>query len=76
MAIEAGWCTVCGPSCVCDTGVVVENLGQIWLLLLDQLLEHGDLSDFLECKDFVLLVAIDGETSRVISTVFETGETW
>jgi hypothetical protein len=53
----------------------LESLGQVGLGFLDELLQLGDLSDFLEGADFVLLVTIHGKTRRVIATVLESRET-
>jgi hypothetical protein len=58
---------------VCDTSVVVKDLGEVWLLLRDQLLQFGDLADLLEGEDLVAFVAIDGETGGVVTSVLETG---
>jgi hypothetical protein len=55
--------------------VVVKDLGHVGLLLLDELLQLGDLANLLEGKDLVLLVAIDGNTGGVVAAVLETGET-
>jgi len=71
MAVQPRRGTVGGPSSVGDTGMRIEDLGHVGLLLFDQSLEHGDLADLLEGHDGVLLVAIDGETGRIISTVLE-----
>jgi hypothetical protein len=60
---------------VCNTGVVVKDLCEVGLLLLDELLQLGDLANLLVGKDLVLLVAIDGDTGGVVAAVFETGET-
>jgi hypothetical protein len=59
---------------VCNAGVRVEDLGQVWLLLLDQGLQLGDLADLLEGENLILLVTIYGQTGRVVATVFEAGE--
>ena len=59
VAVDTRWRTVGGPSGVCNTGVRVEDLGEIWLLLLNELLQLCDLADLLERKDLVLLVAIN-----------------
>ncbi|KXT02277.1 hypothetical protein AC579_8322 [Pseudocercospora musae] len=72
MAVDSGWRTVGGPSGVCDSCVVVEKLGEIWLLLVDQLLELGNLAHLFEGEDLILPVAIDGQTGGVIATVFES----
>ena len=75
VAVDPAGRAVGGPSGVCNTGVVVEDLCEVGLLLLDELLQLGDLADFLEGEDLVLLVAIDGDTGGVVAAVFETGET-
>lgn len=59
MAIQSRRSAVRGPSCVCNTGVRIEDLGEIWLLLLDESLQFGYLAYLLESKDLVLLVTID-----------------
>lgn len=74
MAIEAGWGAVGGPSGVCNAGVRVEDLGEVWLLILDQGLQLGDLADLLEGEDLVLLVAVYSQTGRVVAAVFEAGQ--
>lgn len=74
VAVNPAGGTVGGPSGVCDTGVVVKDLGEVGLLLSNQLLQLGDLADLLVRKDLVLLVAIDGNTCGVVAAVFETGE--
>jgi hypothetical protein len=76
MAVESGGRTMGGPSGVSDAGVGLENLGQIWLLSLDQFLQFGDLADFLEGKHLILLITVDGETSGVVAAVFKSGEAW
>jgi len=63
VAVQSGGWTVCGPSSVCNTGVRIKDLCQIRLLLFDELLELGHLADLLECKDLLLLVTIDCQTS-------------
>ena len=75
VAVNPAGRAVGGPSGVCNTGVVVEDLCEVGLLLLDELLQLGDLADLLVGKDLVLLVAIDGNTGGVVAAVFETGET-
>ena len=69
MAVAPRGLTVCGPSCVCNTSVRVKDLGQIWLFLLDELLEFGNLANLLECKHFIFLVPIDSKASRVLREV-------
>lgn len=53
-----------------DTGVRIKDLCEVGLLLGDELLELCYLADFLERKYFILLVTINGETSRIVSAVF------
>jgi hypothetical protein len=43
--------------------------------LLDEFLQFGNLANFLEGTDFILLVAIYGHTGGVIATVLQSGET-
>ena len=69
VAVEARRGAVGGPSGVCNTGVRVEDLGLVELAILNELLEGGDLADLLDGKDFVLLVAVDGKTGRVVAAV-------
>ena len=63
------------PSSVCNTSVGVEDLCHIWVPFFNELLEHGNLANLFEGEDFVLFVAIDSQTSRVIASVFKTRET-
>ena len=74
MAVETRWRTVGGPSSVCNTGVGVEDLGEIWLFCCNEFLQLYDLADLLECKDFVLLVAINSQPCGIVATVFESGQ--
>lgn len=57
---------------MCNTGMRIENLVQIRLLLLNQLLQLSHLADLLESKDLVLLVTIYSQTCRIIATVLES----
>ena len=75
MAVDAGWRAVSGPSGVCNTGVRIEDLVKIWLLLLNECLQLGHLANLFECKNLILLVAVYCETGRIVATVFESGET-
>ena len=58
-----------GPSSVRNTGVRVEDFGQVEVLLLDELLQRGDLANLLDGKDLVLLVTVDGKAGRVVAAV-------
>ena len=59
-----------GPSGVCNAGMVVKDLGEVRLLSLDQLLELRNLADLLEREHLFLVVAVDGETCRIVASVF------
>jgi hypothetical protein len=63
MAVDARRGTVGGPASVGNTAVCVKDLVEIGLLLLDELLQLGDLADLLESKHFISLVSVDGQTS-------------
>lgn len=69
MAVDAGGRAMGGPSGVRNTGMVVKDLGEIWLLGLDELSELGDLADLFECEDLLLLVTVDSETGGVVASV-------
>lgn len=66
--------TVGGPTGVSDTSVGIEDLLEIDVGLVNELPQLGDLANLLEGLDLLLLVAIDGQTSRVVATVLETGQ--
>lgn len=70
VAINTRRLAVGRPSGVRDTGVRIKDLCEVGLLLGDELLELCYLADFLERKYFILLVTINGETSRIVSAVF------
>lgn len=69
MAVDTRGRTVSGPSSVGNTGVRVEDLVEVEVLLLDELFQRGDLADLLDCVDLILLVAVNGKTGRVVTTV-------
>ena len=76
VAVDFGWRSVGRPAGVGDANVRLENLCHIGLGSVDGLLQLGDLSDALESNNLILLVPIDGQTSGVVATVFESRETW
>lgn len=76
MAVDSGWRTVGGPSGVCNACVVVKDLGKVWLLLVNELLQLRNFADLFVCEHFILLVAVNGETCGVVASVFESGEAW
>jgi hypothetical protein len=59
MAVHPRGRAVSRPPGVSDTGMAIEDLGEVGLGLLDELLELGDLANLLEREDLVLLVAIN-----------------
>ena len=63
------------PTSMCNSDVGIENLGQVWLRLLNQLPEFCYLANLLEGKDLILLVSINAKPSGVIASVFESSET-
>jgi hypothetical protein len=75
MAVQTGGLSVSSPSGVCNSGVRNKSGIHVGLRLVDELLKLSNLSDLLESKDFVLLVAIYGTTSRVVPSVFKTTKT-
>lgn len=50
----------------------LEGLGHVIFALLDEFLQLGNLANFLESTDFILLVAIHGHTGRIIATVLQS----
>jgi hypothetical protein len=62
MAVDARRRAVGGPSGVGNTSVRVEDLGEVEVLLFNELLQRGDLANLLDCVDLVLLVSVDGKT--------------
>ena len=44
---------------MCNTGVRIKDLSQIWFLLFDKLLKLGNLANLLIGEDFILLITIN-----------------
>jgi hypothetical protein len=63
------------PSGVCNTCVGIEDLCEIWFLILDELLQLCHLANLFKSKHFILLVAIHSKTCRVVSSIFQSRET-
>lgn len=63
------------PSCVSDSGVRNECVIKINAALLDQLPQLDDLANLLVSVDLVLLIAVNGDTGGIVSTVLESGKT-
>lgn len=63
VAVDAGWRTVGGPTGVCNASVRVKDLGEVWLLLCNELLQLGHLAHLFECENLILLVTVDRQTS-------------
>ena len=75
MAIETRWFAVSGPPSVCNASVRIKDLLHVDIALIDELSEFGDLANLLEGKYFILLVAIDCQSCRVIAAVLKPSET-
>ena len=74
VAVDARRGAVGGPASVSNAAVGIERLFKIEVLAVDKLLQLRNLAHLLEGEHLVLLVAIDGKTSRVVATVLETGK--
>lgn len=72
MAVLAGRGAVGSPACVSNTSVRLKSLSQVRLAFIDKLLQLCNLSDFFVGSHFFLLVAINGKSGRVITTVLES----
>lgn len=72
MAVLTGWRTVSGPACVSDTSVGLESFFQVWFALRNEFLQLCNLSNFLVSRNFLSLVAIDGQSRGIIASVFES----
>lgn len=59
------------PAGMSDASMRLKRLGQIGLIVCDKLLQLAHLADFLEGADLALLVAVHGQTSRVIASIFQ-----
>jgi hypothetical protein len=71
MAVERSWLAVRGPSSVGNTGVRNEFPVHIDMLFIDKLSQCRYFSNLFEKVDFVLRVAVNGHSSRIVSTIFE-----
>jgi len=63
MAVDARRRAVGSPTSVGNTAVCIKDLCEVGLLLLNELLQLGDLANLLESKDLVSLVSVDSQTS-------------
>lgn len=72
VTVLAGRGTVGSPACVSNTGVRLKSLGQVRLAFIDKLLQLRNLADFFVGSHFFLLVAVNGKSGRVITTVLES----
>jgi hypothetical protein len=75
VAVQTGRLAVCRPSGVCNSSMRIKCFGEIGLGFLDKLLQLSNLAYFFVRKDLVFPVPIDRDARRIISTVFETGQT-
>ena len=67
---------MCSPARVGYPSMAIEDFAEIWFGFVDQLLQFGHLPYFLEGKHFIFLVTVNGEASRVISTVLQARQAW
>jgi len=74
VTVERSGLTVCSPSSMRDSGMGHEFLVHVDVLFIDQFPQCGDFADLFEEIDFILAVAVDGHSSRIIATVFKTLE--
>ena len=65
-----------GPTSVRDTSMRLEGFGQVGLALINEFPKLSNLSHFLESTNFILLIAIYGETRRVVASVFKARESF
>lgn len=75
MAVVGGGRAVGCPASVGDTSVGVKDLLLVDIASADQVLQLVDLADLFEGMDLLFLVAIDGQTSGIISTILKPRET-
>jgi len=64
---------MCCPSSVRNASMRIKYFGEIWLRLLNELLQLGDFAHFFVSKDFIFLVSVDRDASRIVTTVFKAG---
>lgn len=63
-----------GPSGVCNTSMRVKGLCHVDAGVGNQFTELDHLAHLFERKDLILLVTVDCETGRVVSSVFQARE--
>jgi hypothetical protein len=63
VAVLGGRGSVGGPASVSNAGMRVKDLGQVDARLVNELSELDHLAHLLESKHFILLIAVDGQTS-------------
>jgi len=71
MAVEPRRLTMGSPSGVSNSDVRIKDLGQVWLLLRNELLQLGHLAHLLESKDLIFLIPIYGQTCGVIASILQ-----
>lgn len=72
MAVLTGGSAVSSPPCVSNTSVGLESLLKVWLALRNELLQLRNLANLLVSRHLFLLVAIDGQSRRVVAPVLES----
>ena len=63
-----------GPAGVCNAGVGAEDLVHVHFGLCDELSELDHLAHLFERIDLIASVSVDGQTSRVVATIFQTSK--
>ena len=76
MAIETGRLSVRCPPSVCNANLRIEDLAHIWFCLRNELFQLGHFAHLFECKDLILLIPINGQSSRVVASIFQARETF
>lgn len=75
VAVDRAGLTVSGPTGVGQTHLGDRDLAEVNGRLVNMLAESSDLADLLENESVPLCVTINGNTGRVVTSVFETSKT-
>ena len=70
VAVQSRGRTMGGPSSVSDASVRVKDLGHVDTRFVNELPQLCYLAHLFEGEDFILLVTINGQTCRIIASVF------
>lgn len=72
MAVVSGWLAVGSPSGVCNTSMGLKNLGHVDTRVVNQFSKFDNLAHLFEREDLISLVAVNCQTSGIVTSVFET----